>query len=64
MPSTSTPVPSPQITLNADEARLLFAFRNMDERRQGELLWMASATAVAHPRRASRSLRLIVGGAA
>lgn len=60
MSSTTTPK---QFTLNADEARLVMAHRNMDARRAGETLHLAELSAIHHPRRIAPVFRLINGEA-
>lgn len=62
MPRPTTSIPPGQFTLTPDEARFLFAYRGMDDRRRSECLKLAEGSVAFHPRRNAPSLRLVAGG--
>lgn len=53
-----------ELKLDAEEVRLVMAWRTMDDRRRRETMGMAIDEAAHHPRRTAPALRLLTGGAA
>lgn len=61
MPSTTPPNQPQQFTLNASEARLVMAYRKMDDRRARETLQFSEDTAIRFTRRVAPVFRVIIG---